>query len=48
MFGTFDHEVEAKIFFGSTEATKEEKVERCSPYNGIVVSIAPLCDAQDT
>jgi len=48
MFGTFDHEVEAKIFFGSTEATKEEKIERCSPYNGIVVSIAPLCDADDT
>ena len=48
MFGTFDHEVEAKIFFGSTEATKEEKVERCSPYNGMVVSIAPLCDAEDT
>jgi len=48
MFGTFDHEVEAKIFFGSTEATKEEKIERCSPYNGIVVSIAPFCDAEDT
>ncbi len=48
MFGTFDHKVEAKIFFGSTEATKEEKVERCSPYNGDVVSIAPLCNADDT
>ena len=48
MFGTFDDEVEAKIFFGSTEETKEEKAERCSPYNGIVVSIAPLCDAEDT
>jgi acyl-CoA reductase-like NAD-dependent aldehyde dehydrogenase len=48
MFRIFDDEVEAKIFFGSTEETKEEKVERCSPYNGIVVSIAPLCDAEDT
>lgn len=48
MFGTFDNEVEAKIFFGSVEETKEEKVERCSPFNGIVVSIAPLCDAEDT
>jgi acyl-CoA reductase-like NAD-dependent aldehyde dehydrogenase len=48
MFGTFDNEVEAKIFFGSDEATKEEKTERCSPYNGIVVSIAPLCDTEDT
>jgi len=45
----FDEEdVEAKIFFGSTEETKEEKTERCSPYDGIVVSIAPACDADDT
>ncbi len=48
MFGTFDNAVEAKIFFGSTEETKEEKTERCSPYDGIVVSIAPLCDTEDT
>jgi hypothetical protein len=28
----FDEEdVEAKILFGSTEETKEEKTERCSP-----------------
>jgi len=47
MFGTFDDEVEAKIFFGSEEATKEEKSERCSPYDGIVVSIAQICDAED-
>ncbi|BAF71268.1 aldehyde dehydrogenase family protein [Sulfurovum sp. NBC37-1] len=45
----FDEEdVEAKILFGSTEATKEEKTERCSPYDGIVVSIAQACDADDT
>ncbi|OQX49982.1 MAG: aldehyde dehydrogenase [Epsilonproteobacteria bacterium 4484_20] len=45
----FDEEdVEAKIFFGSTEETKEEKSERCSPYDGIVVSIAQVCDAEDT
>jgi len=48
MFGTFDDKVEAKIFFGSTEETKEEKTERCSPYDGIVVSIAQSCDAEDT
>jgi len=48
MFGRFDDEVEAKIFFGSTEETKEEKAERCSPYDGIVVSIAQICDAEDT
>ncbi|KYJ86710.1 aldehyde dehydrogenase family protein [Sulfurovum riftiae] len=45
----FDEEdVEARIFFGSTEETKEEKTERCSPYDGIVVSIAQACDAEDT
>ncbi|AKF25589.1 aldehyde dehydrogenase [Sulfurovum lithotrophicum] len=45
----FDEEdVEAKILFGSTEATKEEKTERCSPYDGIVVSIAQACDSDDT
>jgi len=45
----FDEEdVEAKILFGSTEETKEEKTERCSPYDGIVVSIAQACDADDT
>ena len=48
MFGRFDDKVEAKIFFGSTEETKEEKAERCSPYDGIVVSIAQICDAEDT
>ena len=48
MFGTFDDKVEAKIFFGSVEETKEEKTERCSPYDGIVVSIAQVCDAEDT
>jgi len=48
MFGTFDNEVEAKIFFGSTEETKDEKIERCSPYDGIVVSVAQVCSAEDT
>ncbi len=38
---------EAKIFFGSTEATKESLSERRSPYNGEVVSTAPICDADD-
>jgi len=47
MFGTFEDEVEAKIFFGSTEETKEEKSERVSPYNGVVVSLAQVCDAED-
>ena len=51
MFGIFDSKnevAEAKIFFGSTEATKEEMSERKSPYDGSVVSTAPVCDADDT
>ncbi len=39
--------MEAKIFFGSTEATKEHLSQRRSPYNGEVVSTAPICDASD-
>ena len=38
----------AKIFFGSTEATKENLSQRESPYSGEVVSIAPICDEDDT
>ena len=38
----------AKIFFGSTEATKENVSERKSPYSGEVVSTAPICDEADT
>ncbi len=37
----------AKIFFGSTEADKENLSERKSPYSGEVVSTAPICDASD-
>ncbi len=39
--------IDAKIFFGSLEATKEERSERKSPYNGNVVSTAPVCDEED-
>ena len=39
--------MDAKIFFGSNEATKEEYSERKSPYNGDVVSRAPICDESD-
>jgi len=38
----------AKIFFGSTEDTRDEIIERRSPYNKKVVSTAPVCDAEDT
>ena len=38
----------AQIFFGSTETTKENLSERKSPYTGEVVSTAPICDSADT
>ncbi|ADN09948.1 aldehyde dehydrogenase family protein [Sulfurimonas autotrophica] len=37
----------AKIFFGSSEASKEHVSQRKSPYNGEVVSTAPICDEED-
>jgi len=43
-----DHIAEAKILFGSTEATGTERSQRRSPYDGQVVSTAPICDAEDT
>lgn len=39
--------MQAKIFFGSNEATKENLTERISPYSGEVVSTAPVCSAED-
>ncbi len=39
--------MEAKIFFGSQEATKESFSERRSPYSGEVVSKAPVCNEED-
>ena len=50
MFGIFDSkedEKEAKILFGSTEETTEKRSERKSPYDGKVVSLAPVCHAID-
>nr|WP_321779283.1 aldehyde dehydrogenase family protein [Sulfurimonas sp.] len=37
----------AKIFFGSTEATKENLSERKSPFSSEVVSTAPICNEAD-
>lgn len=51
MVGIFDSKIEiaeAKIFFGSTEDNKEEQQKRKSPFDGSVVSSAPVCDADDT
>jgi acyl-CoA reductase-like NAD-dependent aldehyde dehydrogenase len=39
--------MQAKIFFGSREATTEKQSERVSPYSGEVVSSAPVCGADD-
>ena len=39
--------MDAKIFFGSNEATKERLSERVSPYSAKVVSRAPICSAED-
>ena len=39
---------QAKIFFGSTQENKTEQQERKSPFDGAVVSTAPICDADDT
>jgi len=50
MFGIFDNDAqvaEAKICFGSKEESREKVQERKSPYDGKVVSTAPLCDEED-
>lgn len=39
---------QAKIFFGSTEENKEIQQTRKSPFDGSVVSTAPVCDSEDT
>lgn len=40
--------MEAKIFFGSTEATTSQLSERFSPFDNRLVSKAPVCTAEDT
>ncbi len=40
--------MQAKIFFGSTPATKPTMSERHSPFDDKLVSSAPVCDADDT
>jgi acyl-CoA reductase-like NAD-dependent aldehyde dehydrogenase len=39
---------QAYIFFGSTQENKSKQQARLSPYDGAVVSTAPVCDAEDT
>ncbi|DAB39714.1 MAG TPA: aldehyde dehydrogenase [Sulfurovum sp. UBA12169] len=49
MFGIFEKKKigVAKIFFGSQEEGREIIQERKSPYDGSVVSTAPVCNAAD-
>ncbi len=51
MFGIFNSNQkvnDAQIFMGSVEETREVMSERNSPYDGELVSRAPLCNAEDT
>ena len=50
MFGLFSNKEDTgvKIFFGSTEEGREESVTHKSPFDGKVVSVVPLCSAEDT
>ncbi len=50
MFGIFEDKsavVHAKVFLGSNEESREEVQERKSPYDGAVVSTAPVCSVED-
>jgi len=38
---------DAKIFMGSMEVQREAKEQRRSPFNGKVVSTAPICSIDD-
>lgn len=40
--------MEAKIYFGSQSVSGAELSERLSPFDGRLVSIAPVCNADDT
>jgi acyl-CoA reductase-like NAD-dependent aldehyde dehydrogenase len=39
--------MDAKVFFGSTEVSSDNLSERKSPFDGNVVSRAPICSAED-
>ena len=40
--------MKAKIFYGSSEAETESRSERLSPFDGSVVSTAPVCGVSET
>jgi acyl-CoA reductase-like NAD-dependent aldehyde dehydrogenase len=40
--------MDAKIYFGSEATAAADYMERLNPYNGKVVSRAPICSAEDT
>jgi len=47
LFGGEEEDREAKILFGSSEESRENLIERKNPYDGKVVSRAPVCSAED-
>jgi len=47
LFSNKEEEKSVKIYFGSTEESREETVEHYSPFDNEVVSIVPLCNAED-
>lgn len=48
LFEKREEVAEAKIFFGSAEEMKPQVEERKSPYDGQVVTISSVCNAEDT
>jgi acyl-CoA reductase-like NAD-dependent aldehyde dehydrogenase len=50
MFGLFEDrdDIRVKAFFGSKEETRDNQEEILSPYDKEVVSIVPVCSADDT
>jgi len=47
LFGGGEESKEAKIFFGSTEESRDNLVEIVNPYDGKVVSKYPVCTPED-
>ncbi len=49
MFGLFDNndDITIKTFFGSSEEIMDKTEERFSPYDNTLVTIVPVCTAQD-
>ncbi|MBL0721203.1 MAG: aldehyde dehydrogenase family protein [Sulfurovum sp.] len=50
MFGLFEdkNDIRVNAFFGSTEEIMEQEENIYSPYDGEIVTIVPICSAEDT